>query len=200
MVSWLRKWKFVLLALKNVICPWHFETSSLIAHPVSGVSSQNCRSAWILMGVWGYLSCLGVSVLLGCISFMEWFLSVDSQPPAIVPPGNTANQLPQTSMSLIGGLGRVLASMKHSLYRWCTWTEFILYEHSHCTLLSEWAQSHCTLLSEVRWSGTWEMLHVCTLFLSKREDAFRSWAPGSCPIPADGNTGCPHTIGPTFLM
>ena len=109
-------------------------------------------------------------------------------------------------MSLNGSLGRVLPSVKkrHSLYRWCTWTEFILNEHKVtalcCQKSGSWVPGKCQMLSHC---------------LSVREHKFHSAFEVRCqvagPIPADCNAGfgwkpgywmqvaeCPHTMGPTL--
>ena len=63
------------LALKIVTCPWHFEMFALFTHPVNRLSSQKCFLLQICLDPRGCLelplSCLGVSVLLGWVSFVE---------------------------------------------------------------------------------------------------------------------------------
>ena len=56
----------------------------------------------------------------------------------------------------------------------------------------EWVQHHCTLLPEVGQTGAWEMMNICTLFLSERRQFsydFGSQVLDCCPIPADGIAG-----------
>ena len=92
MVSQLKR-KFVPLLLKIVTCPWHFETFTMFAHPVSRVSSQDLFLTADLLGSSGvsWATCLmlrhlsppGMSFLCRKGSFL------DSWPLAIVPYGNT---------------------------------------------------------------------------------------------------------------
>ena len=190
------------LALKIVMCPWNFETFLLVVHSVSRVSSQNCRSAWILGGVWGYLShvrhCSPPGMSLLCETSV---LLTDSWPPTVIPPGNTVNQLPWTSISLSGGLGRVLPSVKyrHNSYKWCTWTGFVLNEHKVTALCCQQ-------------SGGWEpgKCHTFAHCFSVREHNFHLTLEVGCQVAVlyqlmvmlglDCNlvTWHPHTMGPTL--
>ena len=125
----------------------------------------------------------------------------DSQPLAIISPGNTVNWSPWSLMLLDGGLGRVLPSMKcrHSLCRWCTWIEFILNEHKVtalcCQKLGGWVPGKC---------------HMFACYLLVREENFHSTLEVRVLAAAlyqlmvmlglDGYlvTGCPHTMGLTL--
>ena len=57
------------------MCPWHIEMFTQFVHPVSRVSSQTFFSLQICLHPQGCLgpclSCLGLSILLGWIAFME---------------------------------------------------------------------------------------------------------------------------------
>ena len=166
----IKKWKFMPMAL---------QTFPLVAHPVSRVSSQNCRSAWVLRGVWGYLSHVRhlspprMSFLCSIRSF-SWTVSLP-----LVPLGTLLfdYHIPQCPS---------LVDWAESSPPWNTDT--ICIGDAHGQSLS-W-KSTKSLHSAARSWAPGEMSYICTLFLSQRRwfsYDFGSWVPGGHSIPADGD-------------
>ena len=164
---------------------------------MSRVSSQNCRSAWILGGVWGYLSHVRylspprMRFLHGIRSF-SWTVSLSPSFP--LGTLQIIYHRPQCPPLVDWA---VLSFMKCSLYRQCTWTEFILSEHNVSTLCCQklggqapgicHTFSHCFLVSEDN-------------FCMALEVGCQAAALHQLVVMLDGNlvTGCPHTMDPTL--
>ena len=150
---------------KESLCPWLFETFILLLTLWAELvhKTADLLRSWGVSGatsvMFRHLSPPRMSVLCRKGSFS------DSQPLAIISPGNTVNWSPWSLMLLDGGLGRVLPSMKcrHSLCRWCTWIEFILNEHKVtalcCQKLGGWVPGKC---------------HMFACYLLVREENFHS--------------------------